>query len=86
MHAASDFRVVYQIIGLWFSDENMKVIKQLNIPQLIVQGIDEHKAEPTLVKNGFLALAAIVEADGKPLNNQSTDRQVQFCECSFVCR
>lgn len=81
--------VVRQTSHLCFLVENMKVIKQLNIPQLIIRGLEEHKTEPNLVKNGFLALSAIVEADGKLLNNPSTDRRLQFVKCQerfFECR
>jgi hypothetical protein len=58
---------VYQTVFLTvLSDENIKIIKELHIRELILQGVEEHRAVPELVKNGFLALAAIVGADGKP--------------------
>ena len=57
--------VCQNIIMIVLSDENINVIKELHIPELIMQGVEEHRAIPELVKNGFLALAAIVDADGK---------------------
>ena len=47
------------------TDDNVKDISALNCWELIVAGICRHCTAPKLVTNGCLALAAIVEADGK---------------------
>jgi len=47
------------------ADANIKEISSLNCWELILAGIRRHSSVPKLVVNGCLALAAIVEADGK---------------------
>jgi len=49
------------------TDENVKEVSSLNSWELILAGIRRHSSVPKLVTNGCLALAAIVEADGKCL-------------------
>jgi len=47
------------------TDDNVKEISSLNCWELILTGIRRHCSVRKLVTNGCLALAAIVEADGK---------------------
>ena len=47
------------------TDDNVKEISSLNTWELILAGVSRHCSVPTLVTNGCLALAAVVEADGK---------------------
>jgi len=47
------------------ADENMRAIKELNLFDQIVEGVDTHRLMPKVVENGYLALSALVEADGK---------------------
>jgi len=49
------------------TDDNVKEISSFNCWELILAGIRRHCSVPKLVTNGCLALAAIVEADGKML-------------------
>ena len=49
------------------TDDNVKEINSLNSWELILAGIHRHSSVPKLVTNGCLALAAIIEADGKML-------------------
>jgi len=57
-------------------DDNVKEITSLSCWELILAGIRRHCSVSKLVTNGCLALAAIVEADGKMLNFISSEQLV----------
>jgi len=59
-------------------DDNVNEINSLNCWELLLDGICRHCLVPKLVANGCLALAAIIEADGKMLGFISIDQSVHI--------
>ena len=66
------------------TDDNVKEISSLNCWELILAGIRQHCSVPKLVTNGCLALAAIVEADGKMLSFLCIETLV-YCCTGLLC-
>jgi len=59
------------------SDENFDFVGDLNCVGLLINAIDAHAKNPKVVKNACLALASLVEPDGKYLYFSHT------CSCFF---
>ena len=69
------------VLFVLLSDENLDIINRENVVAVLLESLETHQSNAKVVKNTCMALAAMVEPDGKSI--QQFSRYCSNSACTF---